>query len=47
MGAVNSPRFQWKAGQRPMGAGAGLHLQWKDRPESWWGVHPPAVLTKE
>lgn len=37
MGAVNSPRVHWKAGQRPMGAGAGLHLQWKSRPESWWG----------
>ena len=29
MGAVNSPLVHWKAGQRPMGAGAGLHLQWK------------------
>ena len=29
VGAVNSPRLQWKAGQRPMGADAGLHLQWK------------------
>ena len=29
MGAVNSPLVQWKAGRRPMGAGAGLHLQWK------------------
>jgi len=29
MGAVVSPLVQWKAGRRPMGAGAGLRLHWK------------------